>query len=322
VGTGFHTELTGRENILLNGAILGMGRSEVAAKFDEIVEFAGVGRFIDTPIKRYSTGMQTRLAFSVAAHLEPDILLVDEVLAVGDAEFQRRCLGKMRDVTTRGRTVFFVSHNMGAVKALCQRALLLEHGRLVLDGPVGAVIDRYLASGARATGGWIPQDAERSGTGEARLVRVELLDLRGRALTETTLGQPLRVALTFDVVEPIPDAVFLVGISTADGVRVSTSLSTDGGSSAAMLDRGRWRIELDLSIFLLPGRFAIDAGVYHESGEYDIDIVERAVEFDVLNVAEEGDDRYPGTVVQGFVRPQGTWAPPRAFELEEIRVGG
>src|SRR5581483_2200249 len=131
VGTGFHPELTGRENIYMNGAILGMRKAEIARKFDEIVAFADIGAFLDTPVKRYSSGMQVRLAFAVAAHLEPEILLVDEVLAVGDAEFQEKCLGKMRDVTREGRTVVFVSHNLAAVRALCSRALVLEQGRLV-----------------------------------------------------------------------------------------------------------------------------------------------------------------------------------------------
>jgi lipopolysaccharide transport system ATP-binding protein len=151
VGTGFHPELTGRENVFLNGAILGMKKREIAAKFDEIVDFAGVERFIDTPTKRYSSGMSVRLAFAVAAHLEPEILIVDEVLAVGDAAFQRKCLDKMKSVTSLGRTVLFVSHNLGAVSNLCTRALLIESGRLTLTGTTDQVIQRYLNSGSRKT---------------------------------------------------------------------------------------------------------------------------------------------------------------------------
>ena len=145
VGTGFHPELTGRENVFLNGAILGMSRAETRRKFDEIVAFAEVERFLDTPVKRYSSGMQVRLAFAVAAHLEPEILVVDEVLAVGDAEFQKKCLGKMSEVAHGGRTVFFVSHNMSAVQALCGRGMLLDKGSLVADGPVPEVIDAYVS---------------------------------------------------------------------------------------------------------------------------------------------------------------------------------
>ena len=146
VGTGFHPELTGRENVFLNGSVLGMKRQEIQTKFDEIVEFSGVEQFIDTPVKRYSSGMSVRLAFAVAAHLEPEILLVDEVLAVGDAEFQQRCLGRMEDLSNSGRTVVFVSHQMQAVAQLCDRAILLEKGSVVLDGPSGDVVAQYLQS--------------------------------------------------------------------------------------------------------------------------------------------------------------------------------
>ncbi|HUF01674.1 MAG TPA: ABC transporter ATP-binding protein, partial [Gaiellaceae bacterium] len=147
VGTGFHPELTGRENIFLNGSVLGMKQGEIQRKFSEIVEFAGVEKFIDTPVKRYSSGMSVRLAFAVAAHLEPEILLVDEVLAVGDAEFQRRCLGRMEDISMTGRTVFFVSHNMQALTQLCNRAIWLDKGEIVLDGLSSEVVARYLQSG-------------------------------------------------------------------------------------------------------------------------------------------------------------------------------
>src|SRR5262249_22137041 len=142
VGTGFHPELTGRENVFLNGAILGMTRAEITRKFDEIVAFAEVERFLDTPVKRYSSGMYVRLAFAVAAHLDPEILLVDEVLAVGDAAFQRKCLGRMSDVARGGRTVLFVSHNLGAVRSLCSRSLYLRSGSLAMDGPTNATLDR------------------------------------------------------------------------------------------------------------------------------------------------------------------------------------
>jgi lipopolysaccharide transport system ATP-binding protein len=144
VGTGFHPELTGRENIFLNGAILGMRKAEIRAKFDEIVDFSGCGRYVDTPVKRYSSGMYVRLAFAVAAHLEPEILIVDEVLAVGDAQFQTKCLGKMKDVAGEGRTVLFVSHNMSAVKSLTSRAILMHHGKVAADGPVEETYSKYI----------------------------------------------------------------------------------------------------------------------------------------------------------------------------------
>src|ERR1035441_766765 len=162
VGTGFHPELTGRENIFLNGAILGMRKAEIRRKFDEIVAFSEVEKFLDTPVKRYSSGMYVRLAFAVAAHLEPEILIVDEVLAVGDAEFQKKCLGKMKDVSTKeGRTVLFVSHNLTAVKALCKTGLLLQKGQLLRRGSSQEVLDSYLSSGAVESGRWARRSEER-----------------------------------------------------------------------------------------------------------------------------------------------------------------
>ena len=175
VGTGFHPELTGRENTYLNGAILGMSRAEVNRKFDEIVGFSGVEKFIDTPVKRYSSGMYVRLAFAVAAHLEPDILVVDEVLAVGDAEFQKKCLGKMGDVANEGRTVLFVSHNMSAINRLCSRALLMDGGLLVEDGTASEVTGRYLQGSDAMDQGrkWSLENAP--GTEELKLLSVKLI---------------------------------------------------------------------------------------------------------------------------------------------------
>src|SRR2546426_4046449 len=183
VGTGFHPELTGRENIYLNGAILGMRKAEIDRKFDEIVAFAEVEKFIDTPVKRYSSGMHVRLAFAVAAHLETEILIVDEVLAVGDLEFQTKCLGKMQDVTHHGRTILFVSHNMGAIKSLCTRAMLLDAGRLAFAGSVDGAVDAYcalMASSDTSQMGLIPDTPRLWSTPEAKLRFVQLTTLTGR----------------------------------------------------------------------------------------------------------------------------------------------
>jgi len=178
VGTGFHLELTGRENVYLNGAVLGMRRSEITRKFDAIVNFSGVEEFMDTPLKFYSSGMRTRLAFSVAAHLEPEILLVDEVLAVGDVAFQNKCLNKMQEVATQGRTVLFVSHNLGAVKALCPRCMLLEHGRLKFMGETVAALDQYLQSREADS----PEDAAIQSWKEAQILNVRTCDSEGAML--------------------------------------------------------------------------------------------------------------------------------------------
>lgn len=201
VGTGFHPELTGRENIFLNGAILGMHRTEIRRKFDEIVAFAEIEKFLELPVKRYSSGMYVRLAFAVAAHLEPEILLVDEVLAVGDAAFQRKCLGKMDDVAREGRTILFVSHNMNAIQRLCPKSILLESGQLVMNGPTPEIVKAYLSSGAGAVqpDQWIDiSDQSRGGTGEAKFSAIRFTssnpDTHGNLFTDG----PMRIDLNIN----------------------------------------------------------------------------------------------------------------------------
>ena len=182
VGTGFVGDLSGRENVYLSGVILGMKKSEIDRRFDEIVEFSGVEEFIDTPVKRYSSGMYVRLGFSVAAHLEPDILVVDEVLAVGDAGFQKKCLGKMEDVAKGGRTVVFVSHNMAAMQGLCSKCCLLKGGQLIAEGPPGTVIEQYMAGAASVEAAQLGQRQDRQGTGEIRIEEVTICDAKGRPI--------------------------------------------------------------------------------------------------------------------------------------------
>ncbi|MEM3088474.1 MAG: ABC transporter ATP-binding protein [Candidatus Bathyarchaeia archaeon] len=205
VGTGFHPELTGRENIYLNGAILGMKKKEIDKKFNEIVAFAEIEKFIDTPVKFYSSGMYIRLAFSVAAHLEPDILLVDEVLAVGDAAFQKKCLGKMGEVSKEGRTVLFVSHNMGMITSLCPRAILLEEGKIVADGPASEVVVKYYNRGRHA-----PHIADftkvnrRIGDHLATLLEARVEDMNGNAVYEIDIRQPFKVKMRYELHEKVP----------------------------------------------------------------------------------------------------------------------
>jgi lipopolysaccharide transport system ATP-binding protein len=196
VGTGFHPELTGRENVFLNGAILGMSQKEVAKKFDEIVDFSGVEQFIDTPLKRYSSGMRVRLAFAVAAHLDPEILVIDEVLAVGDASFQKKCLGKIGEVAGAGRTVLFVSHNAAAVEALCKRGIVLDHGKLRFDGTQTDALAFYanLYGGTSAS---LEERIDRSGSGDVRLTRIELRDAEGKPLGAAQSGQDIELWLHF-----------------------------------------------------------------------------------------------------------------------------
>ena len=200
VGTGFHPELTGRENIYLNGAILGMSRAEIERKFDEIVDFAGVEKFLDTPVKRYSSGMYVRLAFAVAAHLEPEILIVDEVLAVGDAEFQKKCLGKMRDVAGQGRTVLFVSHNMPSVQQLCSSGIVLSQGSVDFRGPIDQAVAHYVNSFQRKTTQSLRTRKDRNGDGRLRIVEVTLHDQTGAQVVAAICGQPLRLRLHYELV--------------------------------------------------------------------------------------------------------------------------
>ena len=202
VGTGFHPELTGRENVYLNGTVLGMKKAEIKRKFDEIVEFSGVKKFIDTPVKRYSSGMKVRLAFSVAAHLEPELLIVDEVLAVGDADFQRKCLDKMQNVGQQGRTVLFVSHNMAAISRLCQRAILLEEGRITDDGPAHQVVASYMTAGTGTSAALEWSDPSKAPTGQVtRLCTVKIKRSGNEVSDVIDIRQPFTVEITFDVIK-------------------------------------------------------------------------------------------------------------------------
>jgi lipopolysaccharide transport system ATP-binding protein len=325
VGTGFNPELTGRENVYLNGAILGMKRREIIDRFDDIVEFSGVERFLDTPVKRYSSGMLVRLGFAVAAHLEPEILLVDEVLAVGDAEFQRKCLGKIEDVAGNdGRTILFVSHNMDSVRRLCDRALLLEHGRVSLEGSADDVVTTYLEHVRPVQHGGVSEirpNFPRVGTGEAKLTRVALLDSRGQPTGEVRFGEPVTVVLTFRADEPVGRAAALVGISTPDGSRILTTASTDGGKPMLRLEAGTTEVRAELQVVLLPGEFVIDASIMHANGT-TIDYVERALSFAALNVPPEGsEDHYQFPTVLGYVRPDSDWSVTESAEDLPREVG-
>ena len=228
VGTGFHPELTGRENIYLNGAILGMRRSEIERKYDEIVEFSEVGKFLDTPVKRYSSGMYLRLAFAVAAHLEPEILVVDEVLAVGDAEFQRKCLGKMSDVAQQGRTVLFVSHNMSAILRLTQETLVIEQGRLALRAPSSEAVDYYLSQGFSQQGerNWKPDEVP-VGADPFRPVALRVCNAQGKIVDTVRSIEPFTLEIEYVLSRPITGLRVGVYLSTTRGEQIFTSFDTD-----------------------------------------------------------------------------------------------
>ncbi|HVZ22866.1 MAG TPA: polysaccharide ABC transporter ATP-binding protein [Vicinamibacterales bacterium] len=247
VGTGFHGELTGRENIFVNGAILGMRKEEVRGRFDEIVAFAEIDGFIDTPVKRYSTGMYLRLAFAVAAHLQPEILLVDEVLAVGDFAFQQKCLGKISEVSAGGRTVFFVSHNLGAIRSLCSRCLVLEAGRLMADATPGRAIEEYLAGGDEQPVEGAVTLKRRAGVA-AQVTQMWFEDDRGDRISRTRLGCDAFLCLEY-VIERDCSGIVVAVLLTTQGVPLLFSHDTDADSSLrAQRKAGQYQAKLRLPL--------------------------------------------------------------------------
>jgi homopolymeric O-antigen transport system ATP-binding protein len=313
VGTGFHPELTGRENVYLNGAILGLTRSEIERRFDAIVDFAGVEAFIDTPVKRYSSGMFVRLGFAVAAHLDAEIMLVDEVLAVGDAAFQRKCMNKIRDLTVEeGRTIVFVSHNLAWVERLCDRVLLIDHGTVAAEGPVSEVIAGYLSKVDPVHQGGatqIPDNVPRSGSGTARFRRAALLDADQTPTESLLLNQPLVLEAEIEVSEPIEEALLEVGIATVDGLRIVTTFNTDGGREPMRLEPGVHELRAELDPALLPGEFLLDLAVHDIAGA-TIDMVERVLQFGVS--VSDGEGETYGISVRGYLRSDTRWELRRA----------
>ncbi len=281
VGTGFHPELTGRENIYLNGSILGMRRIEIDRRLAEIVDFSGVEKFIDTPVKRYSSGMYVRLAFAVAAHLEPEILLVDEVLAVGDAEFQKKCLGKMGEVAREGRTVLFVSHNMGAIQSLCHYAILLSAGHVVCIDTVREVIDMYLSNIASNAGIPVHARIDRKGGGPARLIDVFVLDRSGKNVTEILVGDEMNFILR--VQNPlglITHMSTLITIYDQTGIAI-THLNNQLTGEKITLSQGETEIICKLpSLPLRPGSYSINVALVQD--EHYMDHVESVFRFSLL----------------------------------------
>ena len=227
VGTGFHPELTGRENLYLNAAILGMTRREIQRKFDEIIDFAEVEQFLDTPVKRYSSGMYVRLAFAIAAHLEPEILIVDEVLAVGDAEFQKKCLGKMEDVSKKGRTVLFVSHNMGVISQLCSTCIWLDKGQIREIGETASVVNAYMRNGPFELGSDIafPDDPKKI----VQLKKISLFDNNGNAAQKFDCDNPVNIKLEIQVRKQLPGLYGYLGVNRSDGTQMLVSDSYDAG---------------------------------------------------------------------------------------------
>jgi lipopolysaccharide transport system ATP-binding protein len=306
VGTGFHQELSGRENIYLNGSILGMSRAEVRRKFDEIVAFSEIERFLDTPVKRYSSGMYVRLAFAVAAHLDPDVLVVDEVLAVGDFEFQKRCLGKMSTFSNSGRTILFVSHSVGAISRLCSRCIVMSAGSVTCDAPTPLAVSHYLAGYASSTGiiRWTDGIAN-SAESRFRFLQVRLLnDNRQPTATFESQGN-LNVELTFRVIEPLRNCRVGFFVSTADGTCLFDCHDTDDFPEAHVRHAGVFTATCAVPLRqLLPGRYVISPNAGIPSVK-NLAYVEGALSFDL----HESCSQKPKMNVQrgGLMIPAAHW---------------
>ena len=302
VGTGFHPELTGRENIFLNGAILGMSRAEIRRKFDEIVAFAEIDKFLDTPVKRYSSGMYVRLAFAVAAHLEPEILIVDEVLAVGDAGFQKKCLNKMGDFTTKeGRTVILVSHQMTAIQNLCTRCILMEQGQLVRDGKTSEVVNAYMARCTQLAKGGLAGRRDRRGRGEVRITSIDLRDEAGNIIPQAIAGNNVILSLGYTVRDGIEatDCIVCVGIEK--------DLKDYLCISSALVDRRQLRLSGSGRIdFMVPdwplmgGQYHVNLHVSSNQGEQDClqnaSVIE-VIDGDFYGTGKLHHENWEGTVV-------------------------
>ena len=282
VGTGFHDELTGRENIFLNGSILGMKKREIDSRLDAIISFAGVEKFIDTPIKRYSSGMRLRLGFAVAAHMEPDVLFVDEVLAVGDAEFQKKCLSAMDDLRSGGRTVMFVSHNMAAIENLCPRTLWIDGGKLRQDGPSSDVISEYLAtfSQSQRTGYDLASAQNRSGNGALRFTRLEFLDREGEPTVLFRSGETVRMRMYYKAEEKVKDPRFTVRLFTDMGTMITTVGTYVSNYYIDEVAPGEGCVEVEIpELRLLPNRYYVSLRA--ETRGLKFDILDHVVSMDV-----------------------------------------
>ncbi len=305
LGAGFHPEISGRENLQINGLLLGLTKREIADRFKQIVRFAELEEFLDAPVKTYSSGMSVRLGFSIAAHSDPDVLLVDEVLAVGDEAFSHRCLEKFAEFERANKTLLFVSHDLSLVSERCRRALWLDSGRLVADGPAGETVALYRESVASREGEKRRQAPEetsaekRIGSGRARIVGLRLLDSEGRSAARFRSGEPLSVEMEVSAAEPLADFVFGVAITTVSGAAVfGSNTAVDGFVPAQFQGRGRALLEIP-SLDLAPGVYALDAAV-HAQDESPYDYRRDALRFEVTA------DRAVG----------GTWNPARRWAFE------
>jgi lipopolysaccharide transport system ATP-binding protein len=313
VGTGFHQELTGRENIFLNGAILGMSRAEIVRKFDEIVEFSEIGEFLDTPVKRYSSGMYVRLAFAVAAHLEPEILIVDEVLAVGDAGFQRKCLGKMSSFAQSGRTVLFVSHNLEAVRSLCDRAVWLQGGHVHEDGPVEVVAEKYFDS--LSTSSRFSWENEQYGFA---IKRVVLKDGEGKQSAQFSPGEDMIVEVDYRADQALEQPYITLGVNGKNGSCFTANMLLDGNRPAVLHGEGRLACRFK-ALPIFPQSYSVKMAIRTKNGNDNVlnytDVAFFNVVGDLANYGFKGEflsrasNSTPVVVPYEWHLPDGTVAP-------------
>ena len=328
VGTGFHEELTGRENIFLNGSILGMKKDEVTSKLDSIISFAGVERFVDTPIKRYSSGMRLRLGFAVAAHLDPDVLIVDEVLAVGDAGFQKKCLDTMEDLRSGGRTVLFVSHNMAAVENLCTRGIWIDGGRVRQDGPTRDVIESYMSTFADAQqSADLSQIQSRRGNGEIRYTGFEFRSKDGQPQTVTRSGDGITLRFFYHAKQPILRPSFGFRLYTELGTLITETSTWHHGLHISEIPAGDGHIDLEIdSLNLMPARYLFSLWLTGDGGHI-FDGLEHCVKLEVesANIYNSGhslDSRFGVVFFPQRWRLEGTRMEKVSREADEPVVSG
>ena len=304
VGTGFHPELTGRENIFLNGAILGMSKAEIRSKLDEIVDFAGIEKYLDTPTKRYSSGMTVRLGFAVAAHLEPDILIVDEVLAVGDAEFQKKALGKIKNISAgEGRTILFVSHNMASIKSICNRAILMNQGKINLDGNVSNTIAEYLKINLNQKQGLetkIEANLSLHNNGHAKFIKCELFDIKNNLNNQFGFMDPFRIIITLNCFKDINGCILSIFVLNSFGEKIIYFINSRKFESID-LDVGKTDIKVMVNEDLIPGDYSLGFSLGYKSNGETIDCIEHFYPFTVTKESQSGKIIYPWNNVHGYL---------------------
>jgi lipopolysaccharide transport system ATP-binding protein len=305
LGAGFHPELSGRDNIYFNGSILGLSRREIASRIDDIIEFSGIGEFIDVPVKVYSSGMYVRLGFSIAANLDPELLIIDEIVAVGDEEFQRRCFDRLYELRRKGTTIVFVSHSLALIQTLCDRVAWLEHGKLRAEGPAFEVVDQYVAEVNAAESDRLGQgdsatDDRHRGSGEVSIRRVEFLDADGVPRLVAVTGKPMTVRVHYEASEAVTEPVFGLAFHHENGAHVSGPNSQAGGTIAGRVEGSGYADYHFDRLPLNPGIFVVTAGIVDSSQTHVFDYRDQAFELRV----QPG----PGPVVPGLMRLDGQWS--------------